>query len=230
MCSRRSELNSKLKSQRPTAWMQYLGWWSEAKTGTLSLVRGRLLCLTLPITRKEHSVWSESLISGSSRLGILIQPFSRMIHEIASTMWVSEQKRDQQCVQADGPFHNGFDPYSKYVFAFSAYGALASATNQGLRKSLIHKHGTQHKIVLDQETHYIAKEVRSRHMTMISMVLSYAPPSTGCWIDQSTGNVCWRSSWCAILERMPCAEKHYPLRCSVHLKLLNIICCRVFKL
>lgn len=95
-------------------------------------------------------------------------------------------------------FHARFDTYSKHGFAFCAGGALASTTNQGLRKSLIHKHGLPHEIAFDQEGHYIGKVVGSGHMAWCPW--SYHMHHHSDWWAESTGMVCWRSSRGAVLE------------------------------
>lgn len=78
-------------------------------------------------------------------------------------------------------FHTGFDNCFKYRFAFSAWRASTSITNQQLRKSSNRRHETSHKITLDQETYFIANKVSTGYMTMVSTVLLRIPPPTGCW-------------------------------------------------
>lgn len=113
--------------------------------------------------------------------------------------------------------------------AFSACRTSTSTANQGLRKSLIYRHGIPHKISLDQDTHYTAKEVSSGHMTMVSTVLSCTPPPTGCWTDRALEQSVEGSAEVPSWRGCPVQMDRYPLRCSIYLKLLNIRWCCVFK-
>lgn len=164
-----------------------------------------------------------------AHLGILIQ----------FIYWVTHKTADLCAQKGKGIYSNsklwdlfliGLKNYSKYGLAFSALRTSASTTNQGLRKSLIHRQDIPHKIVLDQGTYFSAKRWATAHLGVREhgVHCSVIYPTIHRLLEwQSTGTVCWRFSWGTILLTL-CADR--TLSSKIHLKSLNIKRCCVFKM